>query len=129
MGEGGRGVSNKRTGRMPPAYPGIVAERSGGMCERCLVVPATEIHHRRYLSRGGKHNLANLLHLCNPGGGGNAGVGCHAEAHTGIGGEVGTSISRHNPRPESAIPYTDLLGRERWLDDTGLRHDRQPQPY
>ena len=125
MGEGGGGVSNRRTGRMPAEYPGIVAERSGGMCERCLVVPATQIHHRRYLSRGGKHNLANLLHLC---GSGNF-EGCHGEAHTGIGGEVGTSISRHNPFPESAISYTDLLGRERWLDDSGLRHDRQPQPY
>lgn len=117
-------MANKRTGRMPEKHREIVAGRSGGMCERCLVRPATEIHHRRYLSRGGKHNVANLLHLCNPNGGGNAGDGCHAEAHTGIGGEVGTSISRHNPRPETEIPFTDLLGREWVLDDEGGKHER-----
>lgn len=112
-------MSNRRTGAMPKQHPDMVRARSGGVCERCLVNPATEIHHRRYLSRGGRHNLANLLHLCNPNGGGNAGDGCHAEAHTGIGGEVGTSISRYNAFPESAISFRDLLGREWVLDDDG----------
>lgn len=85
------------------------------MCERCLKKPAVEIHHRRFLSRGGKHNVANLLHLC---GGGNF-DGCHGEAHSGIGAEVGAAISRHNPRPESEISFTDLLGREWLIDDEG----------
>lgn len=108
-------MANKRTGRMPQKNVEAVQERSGGLCERCLVMPATEIHHRRYLSRGGKHNVANLIHLC---GNGNA-DGCHGEAHTGIGAEVGTSISRYNPHPESAVPFTDLLGNPWWLDELG----------
>lgn len=118
-------MSNKRTGRMPKDHPEKVRERSGGMCERCLVRPATEIHHRRYLSRGGKHNLANLIHLC---GRGNI-DGCHGEAHTGIGAEVGTAISMHNPRPESAIALTDLLGRTWWLDDLGGKELDNGQPF
>lgn len=108
-------MSNKRTGPMPKRHPEMVRERSGGMCERCLVRPATEIHHRRFLSRGGKHNVANLIHLC---GHGNA-DGCHGEAHTGIGDEVGTSIKAFNPRHESKIAFTDLLGREWLIDDDG----------
>ena len=108
-------MANKRTGRMPPRNASTVAERSQGMCERCLVAPATELHHRRYLSRGGHHNLANLIHLC---GFGNTG-GCHGEAHSGIGAEVGTAISRHAQQHESEIPFTDLLGREWLLDDAG----------
>lgn len=108
-------MSNKRTGRMPPKHAAAVEARSGGTCEVCHVMPANDIHHRRYLSRGGMHNIANLIHLC---GHGNA-SGCHGEAHSGIGGEVGTSISRHNPRPESEIAFTDLLGRTWWVDDHG----------
>lgn len=118
-------MSNKRTGRMPAHHPELVRQRSGGMCERCLVRPATEIHHRRYLSRGGGHNLANLIHLC---GSGNF-AGCHGEAHTKIGVEVGTSISRFAATSEARIPFTDLLGREWWLDDSGIRHENEPQAY
>lgn len=104
---------------MPQAHVDAVEQRSGGMCERCLVARADDVHHRRYLSRGGMHNVANLLHLCNPGGGGNGGSGCHAEAHTGIGGEVGTSISRHARKTESEISFTDLLGQAWRIDDDG----------
>lgn len=112
-------MSNKRSGRMPKDHPEKLTARSGGMCERCIVNPANDIHHRRYLSRGGMHNLANLIHLC-----GNGNIdGCHGEAHTGIGGEVGTSISRHNPRHESEITFTDLLGRAWQLDDDGGKHE------
>ena len=108
-------MSNKRTGRMPPAHVELVRERSGGLCERCLVYPASEIHHRRFLSRGGKHNVANLLHLC---GFGNTG-GCHGEAHTGVGAEVGTAISAWNIHHESEIAFIDLLGRKWVIDDAG----------
>lgn len=112
-------MSNKRTGRMPPERPDEVRKRSHGMCEICLVKPANDIHHRRFLSRGGKHNLANLLHLC--GFGNND--GCHGDAHTGIGRDNGTAISAWNPRHESEIPYTDLLGRTWRIDDDGGRHE------
>lgn len=121
-------MSNKRTGRMSPKNAAAVVARSGGMCERCLVAPATEIHHRRYLSRGGMHNVANLLHLCNPNGGGNAGDGCHGEAHTGIGVEVGTAISRYNPLHESEIEFWDLLGRVWRIDDEGGKEEVREGP-
>lgn len=111
-------MSNKRTGPMPQKHVDAVQERSRGMCERCLVTPATNIHHRLYLSAGGRHNIANLLHLC---GAGNV-SGCHGEAHTGIGREVGTSISRHTRLAPHEIPFTDLLGREWVLDDDGGKH-------
>ena len=109
-------MSNKRTGRMPPGNPGLVADRSGGLCEVCLVMPASDIHHRRFLSRGGKHNLANLLHLC---GTGNI-DGCHGRAHTGDALE-GTAISRFNPGPESGIAFMDMQGDLWLLDDAGSR--------
>lgn len=53
-------------------------ERSGGTCEGCGGAPATEVHHRKFRSRGGLHNLGNLLHLC---GWGNH-TGCHGRAHS-----------------------------------------------
>ena len=117
-------MSNRRTGRMPPEHVEMVKARSKGMCERCLVRPATEIHHRRYLSRGGRHNVANLLHLCNPNGGGNAGDGCHADAHQKLGAETGMAISRFNPDPESVIPFTDMLGRSWVIDDAGGKDEQ-----
>lgn len=54
-------------------------ERSGEICEGCGLKPATERHHRLYRSRGGKHTIENLLHLC---GWGNH-TGCHGVAHSG----------------------------------------------
>lgn len=110
-------MANKRTGRMPPDNVEKVRERSRGMCERCLTRPAVDIHHRRFLSRGGGHNVANLLHLC---GSGNI-DGCHGEAHSGIGREVGAAISRFSQIPESEIPLTDLLGRVWLLGDDGSK--------
>ena len=44
-----------------------VKERSKGMCEAQLlgcVFEAAEIHHLLLRSRGGKHELSNLLHCC-----------------------------------------------------------------
>lgn len=70
-------MSNKRTGRMPPGHPGKIDQRCHGMCEGCHQKPAMNLHHRRFLSRDGKHNLANLVALC---GSGNH-SGCHGDAH------------------------------------------------
>ena len=107
-------MSNKRTGPMPKGNPVIVAERSGGMCEVCHVMPATNIHHRRFLGRGGMHNIANLLHLC-----GNGNIdGCHGRAHTGAHLE-GTSIRTWWPLTEADTGFTDLLGQTWLLDDSG----------
>ena len=46
--------------------------RSGGICELCGVDPATNWHHRKNRSQGGKNNLGNALHLC-----GSGTTGCH----------------------------------------------------
>lgn len=107
-------MSNKRSGRMPKENPEKLAARSGGMCETCHVMPATNIHHRRFLGRGGMHNLANLLHLC-----GNGNIdGCHGRAHTGDHLE-GTAISSFWPFPEADMGFTDLLGQVWLIDDSG----------
>ena len=61
-----------------PAIKKAVEKRSAGICEGCGTAEATEIHHRKYRSRGGLDNLGNLLHLC---GWGNH-TGCHGRAHS-----------------------------------------------
>lgn len=107
-------MSNKRTGRMPPKHAEAVAQRSGGMCEVCHVMPANDIHHRRFLGRGGRHNIANLLHVC-----GNGNIdGCHGRAHTGAHLD-GTAISTWWPLAEADTGFTDLLGQVWLIDDHG----------
>ncbi|QHF24120.1 hypothetical protein GTU73_08920 [Rathayibacter sp. VKM Ac-2804] len=54
-----------------------VEARSAGMCEGCGLRRATEVHHRKFRSRGGDNAVENLLHLC---GSGNH-SGCHGAAH------------------------------------------------
>lgn len=112
-------MSNKRTGRMPQEHVDLLEERSGGMCESGCGRRATQIHHRRFTGRGGKHNLANLLALC---GSGNH-TGCHGVAHQGHA-PAGWAISRHERRHEDQVPFVDLGGRSWWLDDEGGKHDR-----
>lgn len=41
-----------------------VAERSGGLCELGCGRRAVHTHHRKLRSQGGRHEPANLLHLC-----------------------------------------------------------------
>jgi hypothetical protein len=77
------GPRKKASRDIPPAIRAALLERSGGLCEGCGLHPATEAHHRLYRSRGGKHTLANLVHLC---GLGNH-TGCHGLAHSGKAGE------------------------------------------
>lgn len=62
----------------PAKVKRLIEARSGGVCEGCGKRPATEMHHRKYKSRGGKNTAENALHLC---GWGNH-TGCHGEAHT-----------------------------------------------
>ena len=110
-------MSNRRSGRMPDEAVELVEERSNGMCEARCGRRATEIHHRRYLSRGGRHNVANLVHLC---GMGNHDNGfCHGVAHRGKQAPPGWSISAWDRRHESEIPFEDLAGRLWWFDDEG----------
>lgn len=109
-------MSNKRTGPMPVKHPEIVHDRCYGMCEGCHQKPASDIHHRRFLSRGGKHNLANLVALC---GSGNH-TGCHGLAHSGNAPD-GWAIKAADSRGESDVPFVDLRGIEWKLDDDGGR--------
>jgi hypothetical protein len=44
----------------------IVYARSGGWCEVCGGRGATQWHHRKNRSQGGKWTAANGLHLCAP---------------------------------------------------------------
>ncbi len=104
---------------MPEDHVEALAVRSNGKCEAGCGKAATQIHHRRFTGRGGRHNLANLLHLC---GSGNH-TGCHGVAHKGRA-PAGWAISRHDLRDEAQIPFVDLGGRTRWLDDLGGKHAR-----
>lgn len=80
---------NKQPKRIPTPNRRIVEARSGGVCEACGDRPASDIHHRQYLSRGGTHDVHNLIHLC---GFGNT-SGCHGFAHR-DGEPSGLSIGR-----------------------------------
>lgn len=59
---------------IPKTVRVAVAERSGGICERCHAERATHVHHRKLQSQGGRHELANLLHLS---------ARCHDAVHRG----------------------------------------------
>lgn len=93
---------------IPPANRALVRKRSGGICEICHVQPATDVHHRQYRSRGGSHDVENLIDACGPG---NV-FGCHGRAH-GADPLPGTTVSRYNVTPLSEIPFTDRRG-DRW---------------
>ncbi|CAN5421530.1 hypothetical protein BH09ACT9_BH09ACT9_00280 [soil metagenome] len=54
------------------------ARRSGGLCEGCGLLEATQMHHRLYRSRSGLDEAQNLFHCC---------VTCHGIAHSGREGE------------------------------------------
>jgi len=43
----------------------VAIERAGSVCERCRLPGRLEVHHRRYLARGGAlYDMANLEVLC-----------------------------------------------------------------
>lgn len=94
-----------------------VAERSFGLCEGCGHARASQMHHRKYRSRGGLDEVANLLHLCAGVVGGNV-DGCHGRAHTQEGEDDGWSL------PSGVTPAHELvLYRGNWvylLPDGGL---------
>lgn len=95
-----------------------LAERSGGVCEGCGVRAATENHHRQYKSRGGSHELTNLIHLC---GSGNH-TQCHGVAHTGLGEARGWSVrSSFDP---ADVPVLIRGGWVRLSAVPGAAHER-----
>lgn len=108
---------------MPPDHPDKIAQRCHGMCEGCHQEPAMNLHHRRFLSRGGKHNLANLVALC---GSGNH-TGCHGDAH-GSAPLPGWAISRHYGGSEADAWFQDRVGQWWQFDDEGGKQ-RRAAPY
>lgn len=101
---------------IPTTTQTAVRTRSQGLCEGCGQHPATELHHRRYRSRGGTHEVSNLLHLC---GSGNH-TGCHGKAHTGAGEVLGWSVES-GIAPPAHYPLT-YRGVRALLDDDGNVH-------
>ena len=96
---------------------GLLHARSGGVCEICGQAEATEIHHRKYRSRGGGHNIENLLNVC---GMGNT-SGCHGRCHTQDGEDNGWAV--HAWQDERTVPVT-LRDGEYLLDRWGGKSDQ-----
>ncbi|MGW9587468.1 HNH endonuclease [Microbacterium sp. NPDC055455] len=90
----------------------LVEERSGFLCEGCGEREATELHHRKYRSRGGGHEVSNLIHLC---GWGNH-TGCHGTAHSAEGHELGWSV---NSWSDPALTPVLWRGGMAWLTPDG----------
>ncbi|WP_442916185.1 HNH endonuclease [Leucobacter sp. M11] len=88
--------------KIPARIQAGVRERSHGVCEGCGQAPATEMHHRKYRSRGGQHTLENLIHLC---GWGNH-TGCHGIAHSLQGHTLGWSVNSW--ADETTVPVRRL---------------------
>jgi hypothetical protein len=84
--------------------------RSFGLCEICGVRQATELHHRQYRSRGGRHEVANLLHVC---GWGNH-TGCHGKGHNPGAHENGWAVASGLNPEEVRVMY-----RGQWMRLTG----------
>lgn len=87
--------------------------RSTGMCELCGVRPATNWHHRKNRSQGGKDTLANALHLC---GSGTTGCHGHVTEHPAESYDKGWSVLRAFD-PADVSVYR--LGEWVYLNDDG----------
>ena len=85
-------AETKPTAAESKAAYASVAGRSGGVCEGCGMAPATNMHHRKFRSAGGRDTAANLLHLC---GMGNT-SGCHGIAHGALKMQNGWSVAPWN---------------------------------
>lgn len=101
-------------------------ERSGGLCEGCGLRPATDVHHRKYLSRRGTHDLENLLALCGGAGGMSGGnhSGCHGVAHSSEGHELGWSVHSWDDPENIHVLYR---GEIRWLTPIGTTNKYPPE--
>lgn len=103
---------------IPTAVQATVRARSRGTCEGCGRRPATEMHHRKYRSRGGQHTASNLLHLC---GWGNH-TGCHGIAHSTAGHDKGWSVHSWDDPAQTSTEHP-VHGRV-LLDDAGGVHQQ-----
>jgi len=93
----------------PKKIADAIEERSGGVCEGCRKRPATDKHHRKYKSRGGKDELINALHLCGGANGlpGGNHSGCHGIAHSKRGHELGWSVNSWDDPAEIPVQRLD----------------------
>lgn len=67
----------KKKNRVPKEIAQIVVDRADGMCEIMSRETgcngrAEQLHHRQLRSQGGKHDVENMIHICEP---------CHHWAH------------------------------------------------
>jgi len=109
-------------GPLPAKAKAFVHARSGGICEGCEKAEATEIHHRKFKSRGGTHDVWNLLHLC---GWGNH-TGCHGVAHSLEGDLRGWSVNSWADPLTTGFEAPD--GTMHWLTPWG-RQDTEEIPF
>lgn len=56
-------MKTKRRDSIPADVRQAVYTRSEGYCEACGLWGANHVHHRKLRSQGGRHELANLLHV------------------------------------------------------------------
>lgn len=94
----------------------IVAERSGGMCERCGHTPAESHHHRVKRGQGGKWEPSNIAHLC-----GDGTRGCHGwiEANPAAAREEGWALRRGEDPRTVSVAHQMLHGQMMFMDDAG----------
>lgn len=86
----------------------LVNLRAKGVCEGCGVLPALEVHHRKFRGRGGRDEVVNLIALC---GLGNM-SGCHGIAHSGTRGtELGWAVSASADPGEVLVIYRGRLSK------------------
>lgn len=91
--------------------------RSHGRCEWCgHGGKRLEVHHRKYRSRGGRHDASNLVMLC---GWGNH-TGCHGRAHGAEAGDLEAAERAGMTLPSGADPAlvpirSVVFGIEEWL--------------
>lgn len=86
-----------------------VRERSDSRCERCPVMPAVQMHHRKNRSQGGRWLVSNILHLC---------VDCHKyiTEHPADAYDNGWSVKQHHDPFDIPVLYR---GAWVYLDDLG----------
>ena len=108
-----------RAKHIPAGNRRIVQERCGGSCEGCGARPVKDIHHRKYKSRGGGHEVSNLIGLCGGFGGLSGGnhSGCHGVAHSAEGHELGWSVNSW--ADPATVPILHAVHGLVLLDDHG----------
>lgn len=89
----------------------VVERRSGGWCETCDAAPATDWHHRKNRSQGGRWTAGNGLHVCR---------GCHhyITTHPAIARDHGWSVSA-TAEPSAARVWLRRHGGWCLLSDAG----------